>query len=45
MCIYRVKWINEAQQADALEMYGPLNAPSLSQADWMSSSLDRSYGR
>jgi len=45
MCIYGVKWINEARRADALEMYGPLDAPSLSQADWMSSSPDRSYGR
>lgn len=40
MCIYYVKWINEAQWADTLEMYRPLEDPSLSQADWTSPSPD-----
>jgi len=43
MCTYHSNWINECRRADALEMYG-LNAPSLSQAGWMSPSPDRSYG-
>jgi hypothetical protein len=44
MCTYRSNWINECRRADALEMYGPLNPPSLSQAGWTSPSPDRSYG-
>ena len=38
---YRVKWINEARQADVLERHVSLG---ISQAGWLSSSPDRSDG-
>jgi len=40
---YRANWINESRRVDALELYGADNAPS-SQAGWLSSSPDCSYG-
>src|SRR5882762_10405341 len=41
---YRMRWINEERQAMALELFGPYDAPCMSQAEWSASSPDRSYG-
>lgn len=43
MSEYRMRWINEERRATALELFGS-DAPCMSQADWLASSPEHSYG-
>ena len=42
--VYRARWTNEVRRADLLEQYEQISGPCISQAGWLSSSPDRSYG-
>jgi hypothetical protein len=41
---YRLNWMNECRETEALKRLEPSEALSLSQAEWFESSPDRSYG-